>query len=88
MGYRGDARDQKHRRMTATVLSLADQRARRRKAIITVADAVPVRGYHVAYRPGETHCPGCGRSQWYVGRQSAERAFCATAVPIVEGRRG
>jgi hypothetical protein len=44
------------------------------------------RGYHVVYRPNETnHCPGCGRSHWYVGRFSAECGFCATALPLVEG---
>ncbi|HEV2746497.1 MAG TPA: hypothetical protein VGW34_04270 [Allosphingosinicella sp.] len=43
------------------------------------------RGYHVVYRPWEVnHCPGCGRSQWLVGRLSAECAFCATALPLVE----
>lgn len=41
------------------------------------------RGYHVAYRQGEVnHCPGCGRSSWLVGRQSAECGFCGTAVPF------
>lgn len=42
------------------------------------------RGYHVAYHPGETnHCPGCGRVNWYVGRTSAECAWCATSVDLV-----
>lgn len=37
------------------------------------------------YRLGETnHCPGCGRSQWLVGRISAECAFCSTALPLVD----
>ena len=41
------------------------------------------RGYHAAYREGETnHCPGCGRTHWYVGRVSAECAFCSTALPL------
>ena len=41
------------------------------------------RGYHVAYRQHETNrCPGCGRSQWYLGRTSAECGFCATALPF------
>lgn len=41
------------------------------------------RGYHVAYRQHETnHCPGCGRSHWYVGRVSAECGFCATTLPF------
>ena len=41
------------------------------------------RGYHPLYREREhNHCPGCGRSQWIVGRISAECAFCATALPF------
>ena len=41
------------------------------------------RGYHVVYRQHETnHCPGCGRSQWWLGRSSAECAICATALPF------
>jgi hypothetical protein len=44
-----------------------------------------VRGYSIVYRPGSTnHCPGCGRSHWYVGRHSAECAFCAVALPFAE----
>ena len=43
------------------------------------------RGYHVVYRENETnHCPGCGRSHWYVGRLSAECGFCGTAMPLAE----
>lgn len=43
------------------------------------------RGYHVAYREAEVnHCPGCGRTHWYIGRTSAECAFCATALPLAE----
>lgn len=46
------------------------------------------RGYLVAYRPNEAnHCPGCGRSHWYVGRLSAECGFCGTALPLAEGLR-
>lgn len=45
-----------------------------------------IRGYHASYRAGQcNHCPGCGRSQWIIGRLLAECAFCATAVPLVEG---
>ena len=41
------------------------------------------RGYSVVYREDETnHCPGCGRTHWYVGRLMAECAFCATALPL------
>ena len=39
------------------------------------------RGYHAVYRQNEVnHCPGCGRSQWHVGRVSAECGFCSTAL--------
>ena len=42
------------------------------------------RGYAVGYHPGsDNFCPGCGRSHWYVGRQSAECAFCGTALALV-----
>lgn len=45
------------------------------------------RGHHVLYRENEVnHCPGCGRTHWYVGRTLAECAFCATALPL-EGQR-
>jgi hypothetical protein len=37
------------------------------------------------YLNGEVnHCPGCGRSQWIVGRVSAECAFCSTALPLAD----
>jgi hypothetical protein len=43
------------------------------------------RGYQLLYRPGEVnHCPGCGRTHWYVGRLSAECAFCSTAVALAD----
>jgi hypothetical protein len=43
------------------------------------------RGYHAVYREHEVnHCPGCGRTQWIIGRVSAECAFCATALPLAE----
>jgi hypothetical protein len=43
------------------------------------------RGYGFVYRRQEiNHCPGCGRTHWYVGRVSAECAFCATALPLAE----
>ena len=45
------------------------------------------RGWHVTYREGEPRpCPGCGKSNFYVGRFSAECAFCGAAVPL-EGAR-
>jgi hypothetical protein len=41
------------------------------------------RGYCIQYRENEVnHCPGCGRTHWYVGRVSAECGFCATALPL------
>jgi hypothetical protein len=43
------------------------------------------RGYQLLYRPGEVnHCPACGRTHWYVGRLSAECAFCSTAVALAD----
>lgn len=43
----------------------------------------PQRGYHVLYRHGMTNpCPGCGRSQWIIGRRTAECCFCATAIEL------
>ena len=43
------------------------------------------RGFNLVYRPDAVnHCPGCGRTHWYIGRLSAECGFCATALPLVE----
>jgi hypothetical protein len=43
------------------------------------------RGHHVVYRAQETNrCPGCGRSNWHVGRLTAECAFCGAAVVLAE----
>jgi PilZ domain len=45
------------------------------------------RGHHIVYRANDpNHCPGCGRSHWYVGRISAECGFCGTAIPLAEAR--
>ena len=42
------------------------------------------RGYHAVYRENQVnHCPGCGRTHWYVGRTLAECGFCATALALV-----
>lgn len=47
-----------------------------------------LRGYHAVYRENEVnHCPGCGRTHWYVGRMLAECGFCATAMPLAESHR-
>lgn len=41
------------------------------------------RGLHALYREHEVnHCPGCGRTQWLIGRTLAECAFCSTALPL------
>src|ERR1700760_4954676 len=49
------------------------------------AASLAKRGHHIVYRANESnHCPGCGRSQWYIGRVSAECGFCGTAVPLAE----
>lgn len=46
------------------------------------------RGYHVVYRENElNHCPGCGRTHWYLGRVLAECAFCSTALPLADSYR-
>lgn len=40
-------------------------------------------GYRLVYRPDVVNaCPGCGHSNWHIGRKSAECAFCATALPL------
>ena len=46
------------------------------------------RGHHIVYRANASnHCPGGGRSHWYIGRVSAECGFCGTAIPLAEARR-
>lgn len=40
-----------------------------------------LRGYQPLYHAGD-HCPGCGGTNWIVGRSSAECAGCATALPL------
>ena len=46
------------------------------------------RGYVVVYRREASNaCPGCGGSNWNIGRVTAECAFCDTAIPIAENRR-
>ena len=60
---------------------------------MTVSAAIPAsrsfkldlsaRGYSVLFRTDEANrCPGCGHSQWYVGRITAECSVCGTALPI------
>jgi len=44
------------------------------------------RGYQILFHQDETNrCPGCGASQWYVGRITAECGVCGTALPLAEG---
>jgi hypothetical protein len=58
------------------------------RASANFAAALAQRGHHIVYRANEpNHCPGCGRSQWYIGRMSAECGFCGTAVPLAETYR-
>ena len=58
------------------------------RASDSFATALAKRGHHIVYRANvANHCPGCGRSQWYVGRMSAECSFCGTAVPLAETSR-
>jgi PilZ domain-containing protein len=55
------------------------------RASASFAAGLAKRGHHIVYRANESnHCPGCGRSQWYIGRASAECGFCGTAVPLAE----
>jgi hypothetical protein len=58
------------------------------RASPSFAAAIAKRGHHIVYRANEAnHCPGCGRSHWYIGRMSAECGFCGTAVPLAETAR-
>lgn len=46
-------------------------------------DSIGWNGRPVVYRPGsETACPECGKTNWLVGRSTAECAHCATALPL------
>jgi hypothetical protein len=55
----------------------------------SAAENLPARGYSIVYRHDETnHCPGCGRTHWYIGRLSAQCAFCETAMPLAAGMAG
>jgi hypothetical protein len=47
------------------------------------AERLERRAWHMVYRENEVnHCPGCGRSHWYIGSTTAECGFCATALPL------
>ncbi len=57
------------------------------RAPASFAASLAKRGHHIVYRANTSnHCPGCGHSQWYIGRISAECGFCGTAVPLAEAR--
>src|SRR5689334_24264061 len=57
------------------------------RALDSFAAGLARRGHHIVYRANEAnHCPGCGRSNWFIGRVSAECGFCGTAVPLAEAR--
>jgi hypothetical protein len=57
------------------------------RASPSFAATLAQRGHHIVYRANsDNHCPGCGRSHWYIGRISAECGFCGTAVPLAEAR--
>jgi PilZ domain len=45
------------------------------------------RGYQVLFWSDEVNrCPGCGHSQWHVGRVTAECGICQTALPLAEAK--
>lgn len=47
------------------------------------------RGYQVLFwRDQVNRCPGCGQSNWYVGRITAECGVCGTALSITEASQG
>lgn len=57
------------------------------RASSSFPDSLAHRGHHIVYRANSSnHCPGCGRSHWYVGRVSAECSFCGAAVPLADSR--
>lgn len=39
----------------------------------------------ISYFPGSINrCPGCAGTQWFVGRETAQCAFCETALPLAQ----
>ena len=55
------------------------------RASASFAAGLAKRGHHIVYRADHSnHCPGCGRSNWHIGRVTAECGFCGTAVPLAE----
>jgi len=56
-----------------------------RNATPTLAARLSLRqnGYVIVYHADTVnHCPSCGKSHWWVGRITAQCAFCATALPL------
>lgn len=50
-------------------------------------DPTPIRrNYALAYHPGD-RCPGCGHSNWLVGRVTAQCGFCGTALVLASHPR-
>ncbi|WOK38021.1 hypothetical protein [Sphingomonas sp. C3-2] len=42
-------------------------------------------GYRIMYHRAEPNrCPGCGNSNWHIGRISAQCAFCDLSLPLAE----
>lgn len=57
------------------------------RARSTFPESLARRGHHIVYRANSSnHCPGCGRSHWFVGRVTAECGFCGAAVPLAEAK--
>ena len=57
------------------------------RAAASFSAGLAQRGHHIVYRANShNHCPGCGRSHWYIGRISAECGFCGTAIPLAEAK--
>jgi hypothetical protein len=57
------------------------------RAAPSFAAGLSHRGHHIVYRTNESnHCTGSCRSQWFIGRVSAECGFCGTAVPLAEAK--
>lgn len=53
-----------------------------------VTTTLPLTLYKLTYRLNQVnHCPGCGRTHWYIGRVSAECGFCGTAIDLEGARR-
>jgi hypothetical protein len=45
----------------------------------------------LSYRVGQTQvprCPGCGNTNWLIGRKVAECAFCELALPLAQEGTG